>query len=180
MTSLGAYAFYKCTGFKGDLNIGNGVTVVNKYTFSGCSGLKGSLKLGDGITSIGVYAFDGCSSLTGNVVLPEALTEIGDYAFCGCTGFTGYLKIGPNVTDIGDRVFFQQLDDPYDYLNGFKKLNFEKIYCMAVTPPNIDNTTFGYYNRSWPEHLLVPVGCKETYEGEVWWKYFTIIEETEF
>lgn len=180
VTSLGAYAFYKCTGFKGDLNIGNGVTVVNKYTFSGCSGLKGSLKLGDGITSIGVYAFDGCSSLTGNVVLPEALTEIGDYAFCGCTGFTGYLKIGPNVTDIGDRVFFQQLDDPYDYLNGFKKLNFEKIYCMAVTPPNIDNTTFGYYNRSWPEHLLVPVGCKETYEGEVWWKYFTIIEETEF
>ena len=180
VTSLGAYAFYKCTGFKGDLNIGNGVTVVNKYTFSGCSGLKGSLKLGDGITSIGVYAFDGCNSLTGNVVLPEALTEIGDYAFCGCTGFTGYLKIGPNVTDIGDRVFFQQLDDPYDYLNGFKKLNFEKIYCMAVTPPNIGETTFGYFNRSWPEHLLVPIGCKEKYENGSNWDDFTIIEETEF
>ena len=175
VTSLGAYAFYKCTGFKGDLNIGNGVTVVNKYTFSGCSGLKGSLKLGDGITSIGEYAFDGCSSLTGNVDLPEALTKIADYAFYGCTGFTGYLKIGPNVTSIGDRAFHYDLE----------RLNFNKIYCMAITPPNIDYMTFGCYNEynytlSWPEHLLVPIGCKETYEKAIYWKYFTIIEETEF
>ena len=180
VTTLGAYAFYKCTGFKGNLNIGNGVTVVNKYTFSGCSGLKGSLKLGDGITSIGYGAFDGCSSLTGNVVLPEALTKIADYAFQGCTGFTGYLKIGPNVKSIGDRAFSRYEKSNVSFNTSYK-LNFSKIYCMAVTPPDIGDITFGHTNYdSWPEHLLVPIGCKETYEGEVWWKYFTIIEETEF
>lgn len=167
VTSLGAYAFYKCTGFKGDLNIGNGLTVVNKYSFSGCSGLKGTLKLGSSITSIELRAFDGCSSLTGNVDLPETLTKIADYAFYNCTGFTGYLKIGPNVTDIG-----------YFTFGNSERLNFSKIYCMAVTPPNISSTTFGF--SSWPEHLLVPIGCKEKYASKSYWGDFTIIEETEF
>lgn len=182
VTTLGAYAFYKCTGFKGNLNIGNGLTVVNEYTFSGCSGLKGTLKLGDGITSIGDYAFDGCSSLTGNVVLPEALTKIADYAFQGCTGFTGYLKIGPNVTRIGDCAF-RRYEKPNDsIIITSYKLNFSKIYCMAVTPPSIYYYTFGDegYNSSWPEHLLVPIGCKEKYERANYWDDFTIIEETEF
>lgn len=150
------------------------MTVVNKYTFSGCSGLKGSLKLGDGITSIGVYAFDGCSSLTGNVVLPEALKKIDVDAFEKCTGFTGYLRIGPNVTRIGGGAFS----------NVYGILNFSKIYCMAITPPMIDQRTFGYAvsggSSSWPKHLLVPIGCKEKYESADYWRYFTIIEETEF
>lgn len=173
VTSLGAYAFYKCTGFTGNLNIGNGVSVINKYTFSECSGLKGTLKLGDGITSIGVYAFDGCSSLTGNVDLPEALTEIADYAFRNCIGFTGYLKIGPNVTSIGNWAFAM-----YENFSRYK-LNFSKIYCMAVTHPNIKDATFGD-SIDWPEHLLVPIGCKEEYENVSYWRWFTIIEETEF
>jgi hypothetical protein len=172
VTSLGAYAFYQCTGFTGSLNIGSGVTIINEYTFSGCSGLKETLKFGNSITSIGEYAFDGCSSLTGNVNLPETLTEIDDCAFQNCTGFTGYLKIGPNVTSIGKWVFTK-----YEDFSRYK-LNFSKIYCMAVTPPNIGSDTFGYFSR--PEHLLVPIGCKETYENTNFGIYFTIIEETEF
>ncbi len=56
---------------------------------------------------------------------------------------------------------------------------------MATVPPQIDYSSFGGYsssdpNYTWPEHLLVPVGCKTIYENENCWKYFTIIEETEF
>ncbi len=176
--TLGAGAFLNCTGFSGNLNIGNGVIYITSNVFSGCSGLEGTLKLGDGITSIGYGAFDGCSSLTGNIVLPETLTKISRYAFRNCTGFTGYLKIGPNVTSI-DLGAFAGYEDDLSY-----KLNFSRIYCMAVAPPDIQDTTFGntknYYASDWPKHLLVPVGCKEKYKSHHNWGRFAIIEETEF
>ena len=50
---------------------------------------------------------------------------------------------------------------------------------MAVTHPNIKDATFGD-SIDWPEHLLVPIGCKEEYENASYWRWFTIIEETEF
>ena len=176
--TLGAGAFLNCTGFSGNLNIGNGVIYIMSNVFSGCSGLEGTLKLGNSITSIEYGAFDGCSSLTGNIVLPETLTKISRYAFRNCAGFTGYLKIGPNVTSI-DLGAFAGYEDDFSY-----KLNFSRIYCMAVAPPDIQDTTFGntknYYESDWPKHLLVPIGCKEKYKSHHNWGRFAIIEETEF
>ena len=56
---------------------------------------------------------------------------------------------------------------------------------MSTIPPSLEQNSFGYYYNKdsdyWPEHLLVPIGCKTKYENANYWKEeFTTIEETEF
>ena len=180
VVTLGKYAFSECSGFTGNLIIGNNVEIINERTFNECTGLSGTLKLGNSITSINEYAFYNCSSLTGNVDLPEPVTNIEDHAFQGCLGFEGYLKLGPNIKSIGF-VAFATITKLYDKYH--QKLNFKNIYCMAITPPKIDICSFGmsdYRYHFWPEHLLVPVGCKTLYENRQGWDFFNTIEETEF
>ena len=180
VVTLGKYAFSVCKNFNGNLIIGNNVGIIEERTFNECTGLSGILKLGNSITSINEYAFYKCSSLTGNVDLPETVIYIKDYAFYGCIGFKGYLKLGPNVKEILSRSFVS-----YSAYDTEEKLNFSKVYCMATVPPEIDYNSFGGFSSNdpdytWPEHLLVPLGCKTKYETANCWKYFTTIEETEF
>ena len=60
VTSIGNYAFYKCTGL-------TSITIPNS------------------VTSIGGSAFYGCSKLT-PITIPNSVTSIGDRAFEGCYG----------------------------------------------------------------------------------------------
>ena len=62
VTSIGDYAFYKCTGLT-SVTIPNSVTSIGKEAFYGCSGLT-SVTIGNSVTSIGIDAFNGCSGLT--------------------------------------------------------------------------------------------------------------------
>ena len=179
VVTLGKYAFSECSEFTGNLIIGNNVEIIEERTFYLCVGLSGTLKLGNSITSINEYAFYKCSSLTGNVDLPESVINIQEYAFYGCIGFKGYLKLGPNVKTIEHHAFVS--NEKYRDYN--MRLNFNKIYCMAIVPPTISSETFGYknvYGSSMPKHLLVPLGCKTKYETAYHWNNFTTIEETEF
>ena len=101
VTSIGAYAFEGCTGLT-SLTIPNGVTSIGAYAFEGCTGLT-SLTIPNGVTSIGARAFEGCTGLT-SLTIPNSVTSIGAYAFKGCTGATS-LTIPNGVTSIGARAF---------------------------------------------------------------------------
>ena len=125
VTSIGACAFYSCTGLT-SVTIGNSVTSIGDEAFRGCSRLtsisipKSVTNIGDGafagcsgltsitipdsVTSIGSDAFKNCTSLT-SIDIPESVTSIGDGAFGRCSGLT-YVKIPDGVTSIGDWAFY--------------------------------------------------------------------------
>lgn len=85
VTSIGASAFYKCTGLT-SATISDSVTSIGSYAFSGCSKLT-SVTIPNSVTIIGERAFSGCCSLT-SLTIPTGVTNIGKYAFSGCSGLT--------------------------------------------------------------------------------------------
>ena len=103
VTSIGAYAFYECSGLT-SVEIPNSVTSIGEDAFSGCSGLT-SVVIPNSVTSIGKYAFQGCSGLT-SVVIGNSVTSIGRYAFKDCSGLTSVV-IPNSVTSIGDAAFWE-------------------------------------------------------------------------
>jgi len=103
VTSIGSYAFYKCTGLT-SVSIGNGVTSIGSYAFYKCTGLT-SVSIGNGVTSIGLYAFYGCTGLT-SIEIPNSVTSIDQEVFSGCTGLTS-IAIPNSVTSIGRAAFYK-------------------------------------------------------------------------
>ena len=101
VTSIGNYAFAKCSGLT-SITISAGVTSIGEYAFYGCSGLT-SITIPAGVTSIGNYAFYGCSGLT-SITIPAGVTSIGNYASYGCSGLTS-VTIPAGVKSIGNYAF---------------------------------------------------------------------------
>lgn len=126
VTSIGEYAFYKCTGLT-NITIPNSVTSIGSFAFYGCTGLTSitwnaisctsfssstfdgikenitSFTFGDKVQTIPARICYGMSNLT-NITIPESVTSIGDYAFSGCTGLTN-ITIPKSVTSIGSFAF---------------------------------------------------------------------------
>ena len=88
ITSIERYAFYKCSGFKGELILPDSLTSIGYSAFDSCSGFTGELKLPESLTSIESNAFYGCKGFTGDLIIPEKVTSIGAYAFYGCSGLS--------------------------------------------------------------------------------------------
>ncbi len=95
-SSIGDYAFNKCTGLE-SISISDSVTSIGNYAFYGYTGLT---SIPDSVTSIGDYAFYGYTGLTS---IPDSVTSVGDYAFYECTGLT---SISDNITSIGGYAFY--------------------------------------------------------------------------
>lgn len=96
-TSIGGYAFRKCSGLKSiDLPA---ATSIGDGAFLFCEKLT-SIDL-PAATSIGSSAFDNCTGLT-NIELPAA-TRIGSYAFYSCEKLENINL--PAANDIGSRAF---------------------------------------------------------------------------
>ena len=113
VTSIGDYAFYKCSGLTGKLVIPNSVTSIGDYAFWDCSGLTGELVIPNSVTSIGMKAFSGCSGLT-SIIVADGNTVYDSRVNCNAIIETASnsLIIGcentviPNsVTSIGDFAF---------------------------------------------------------------------------
>lgn len=79
VTSIGDYAFFKCT-------------MLRNVTFSG-----------DTLTEIGTSAFEGCKSLT-EIVLPDNIGEIGERVFLSCTSLQS-VTTGKTVGKTGAYAF---------------------------------------------------------------------------
>ncbi len=101
VTSIGAYAFYKCAGLT-SVTIPDSVTSIGEGAFYDCAGLT-SVNIPDSVTSIERFAFWGCSSLIG-VNIPNGITSIADQVFYDCTALTT-IVIPNNVTYIGKAAF---------------------------------------------------------------------------
>jgi len=81
-----------------DLVIPSSVTSIGGYAFYRCSGLK-SIIIPNGVTTIGVSAFYGCSGLT-TITIPKSVTSIGETGeylgsgvFSGCDKLTSILSL---------------------------------------------------------------------------------------
>ena len=107
VTSIGASAFYGCSGLTGDLTLPNSIKTIGTQAFSHCTGFNGTLTLPNSLTTIGENAFDGCSKLTGNLTLPNSITSIGAAAFMNCSGFNGTLTLPNTITSIDRSVFLR-------------------------------------------------------------------------
>ena len=115
VTSIGNYAFFRCTGLT-SITIPDGLTSIGGGAFSGCTGLT-SITIPNGVTSIGSSAFFGCSSL--KKVYAASLDSWLKIKFSGwgsnpCNNgadlyFNGEIvkevAVPNNVTSIGDYAF---------------------------------------------------------------------------
>lgn len=81
VTSIGDYAFVKCTGLT-SVTLPSSVTSIGDGAFFFCTGLI-SVTLPNSLTSIGDNAFEKCHGLT-SVTLPKSLLSIGEQAFYTC------------------------------------------------------------------------------------------------
>lgn len=80
VTSVGAYAFYNCTGLQ-TVEAQNKLETIAGSAFAGCNNLKEVKLPADGtLKSIGNDAFSSCYSLT-SISLPASLKTIGNNAF---------------------------------------------------------------------------------------------------
>ncbi len=124
VTSIGADAFYYCTGLK-SVTIPNSVKTIGESAFNGCKNLS-SVTIANGVTSIGVAAFQLCTSLT-SLTIPNSVTAIAEGAFQGCSGLQSI------VVDKGNTVY-----DSREDCNALIKTSDNKLItgCMNTTIPN--------------------------------------------
>ena len=123
-----AHHLYKDGNEITNLEIPEGVTVINECAFYGCESLT-SVTIPEGVTSIGENAFSSCESLT-SVTIPEGVTSIGGFAFSHCSALT-------TVT----------------LPNGVKKMPNAFFKCTGITTINIPAKKTDYYKKRLPEEL---------------------------
>lgn len=80
------------------------VTSIGAYAFYGCSGLT-SVTIPANTTSIGSYAFYNCSGLT-KVVIPQNVSSIGASAFYNCSGLTSIECNRTTPPTAGSNMFY--------------------------------------------------------------------------
>ena len=103
VTSIGTYAFYKCTDLT-SITIPDGVTSIGDEAFSYCEGLT-SVTIGNGVTSIGTSAFSECKGLT-SVTIGSGVTSIGEGAFQDCYGLTSITSLAATAPTILNITFY--------------------------------------------------------------------------
>lgn len=101
--SIGNYAFNRCTGLTGILEIPASVTdTIGNSAFGFCDGLTGLVL--SGAKFIGESAFQNCSNLTGTLEIVDSTNIIKQWAFAFCPKINT-ISISKSVSFIGTSAF---------------------------------------------------------------------------
>lgn len=84
ITSIGEYAFYRCSGIE-SISIPSSAVDIGQYAFYGTSPEEAVIP--DGVVSIGAFAFD--SDSLRKITLPDSIESISDTAFLSAYGDEG-------------------------------------------------------------------------------------------
>ena len=120
LTTIGDYAFQKCTNLECNIIIPNSVTLMGKYCFAECSKIK-TVKFSENCSTIPERAFYK-SGLTGPLVFPEGVVTIDAYSFYStqCTS----VKFADSIK--------------YIYQNAFRQCS-SKMEGELVLPKNLEH-----------------------------------------
>ncbi|MDE6683380.1 MAG: leucine-rich repeat domain-containing protein, partial [Muribaculaceae bacterium] len=102
LKGLGTACFEGCSHLSGELDIPEGVEILNPNTFKDCKKIA-KINLHDNIRNIQSEVFSGCSSLE-SITLPKSITKIYPGLFNGCSSLDN-LNIPENVNIIGNSAF---------------------------------------------------------------------------
>ena len=174
ITSIGEYAFYKCSKLT-SIQMPESVTLIKEYAFYG-TGLN-SVQMSDNITQIGDYSFYKTyitnidipnttiyigqyafyNSSLRNVMVPNSVTSIEKCAFYGCS-YLSNIVIGEGVANIGSRAF--------ESCNALTV-----VYCKPTTPPTLKSYSSDLDNLI----LYVPAASVSLYKSHGIWGNFRIM-----
>ncbi|MCQ2254846.1 MAG: leucine-rich repeat protein [Bacteroidaceae bacterium] len=184
VTSIGNYAFYKCTGLT-SIEIPNSVTSIGSSAFSLCSSLT-SIAIPNSVASIGWDAFYNCTSLNSvnipnsvlsispeafyhcaaltSITIPNSVTSIGQYAFRYCYNLAS-VSIPNSVTSIGEAAF-----------GNCEKLT--SVYCYATEIPSTRYEDFEQFENCplYRATLYVPASSLDAYKTKYPWSRFMYIQ----
>ena len=83
LKNIGNSAFYQCTNMAGILDIPDSVETIGEYAFYEDKGLTG-LNLSTTLSTLGRNAFYKCNNIAGTVIIPETLEVLEEEMFCDC------------------------------------------------------------------------------------------------
>lgn len=99
VTSVGDYAFYKCTNLS-SYEFSNSISKIGNYAFAGCTSIS-TVYVPSTVTSLGDYAFADCTNINSANICTKT---IGAGAFKGCVKLND-LTIANGVTSIKEYAF---------------------------------------------------------------------------
>ena len=103
ITSIGAYAFLRCTSLDGTITFPSTLTNLGEEAFQYCSNID-ALVFNDCAVNIGRYAFEYCSSIQ-SVDFGSQLRSLGNCVFRGNSTLDGTITIPSTCTSIASYVF---------------------------------------------------------------------------
>ena len=162
MTAKGSTLYYVVDDIRYAANtVGNTAQVVSYGSYKSMTEINIPASItADGVsykvTKLGDICFEGCTSLT-SINIPNSVTSLGDKCFKGCASLES-VTIPNSVTDLG-YCCFKGCD------------NLASVYCLATTPPILDNRYIVGYKYEWPfenkasKTLYVPDESVDAYKS---------------
>lgn len=165
VTRIGDNAFYGMTTLK-SIDIPNSVTTIATFAFWNCKGLT-SLTIPNSVIYIGDFAFMMCENLK-SITLSQSLKSLQYYIFYECKSLTSITI--PASVESCDVAAFCGCD------------NLKNIFFQSTTPPLMTETFHTIYELdNWGQNdkttIHVPIGFKDTFMNDFYWKTFSIIED---